>query len=74
MSRSMQIIMAGLMACEWHLSEAFSQLVVSVVPKRSFILIASMIVQLDLVNEIMEVYVTNKRICLWVDEHDQPRS
>ena len=45
----------------------------SVVPKELSILIAGMVVQLDLVNEIREAYVDDKRICLWVDEHGQPK-
>lgn len=46
----------------------------SVVPRRSFVLIIGMTVQLDLVNEIWEAYVVDKHICLWVDEYSQPKN
>ena len=54
LSRNVPLYMARLMAHEWHMLEAFSQLTVSVVSKESSVLIASIIVQLDLVNEIQE--------------------
>ena len=73
LSRNVPISMAGMMALEWQMLEAFSQLTVSVVPKESSVLIAGMVVQLDLVNEIRQAYVDDKQMCLWVDEHGQPK-
>jgi len=73
LSRNVPISMAGMMAREWQMMEAFSQLTVSVVPKESSILIAGMVVQLELMNEIREAYVDDKRMPLWLDEHGQPK-
>ena len=69
LNRNVPTSMSRMMAREWQMIEAFSQLMVSVVLKESSVLIAGMIVQLVLVNEIREAYVDNKRIHLWVDEH-----
>ena len=73
LSRNVPISMAWMIALEWQMLEALSQLTVSAVPKESSILITGMVVQLDLVNEIREAYVDDKQICLWVDEHGQPK-
>ena len=44
LSRNVPIVIARLMAREWHLLEAFSQLTVSVMPKRSSMLIVGILV------------------------------
>ncbi|XP_052189991.1 uncharacterized protein LOC127799812 [Diospyros lotus] len=74
LSKNVLIVMVSLMVRDWHLFKAFSQLTVSVVPKRLYVLIASMLVQLDLVNEIQEAGVNDKRIHLWIDKHGQPKN
>jgi len=48
LSKSVPTIITRLMACEWNSLEAFSQLAVSPVPRRLFVLIVGVTVQMDL--------------------------
>ena len=74
LSRTVPAVMAGLMAQEWLLIEAFSLMTVSVVPKGSSILVAGLSVRLDLETEIREASGGDRRIRLWVDEQGQPNN
>ena len=67
-------VVAGLMAQEWLLIEAFSLISASVVPKGSFVLIASLAVRLDLETEIQKASGGDQCIHLWIDECGQPKS
>ena len=68
LSRTVPAVMAGLMAQEWLLIEAFSLMTVSVMPKGSSILVAGLSVRLDLETEIREASGGDWHIRLWVDE------
>ena len=71
LSRTVPAVIAGLMAQEWLLIEAFSLISVSVVPKGSSVLIASLTVRLDLETEIQEAGRGDQCIHLWINECGQ---
>ena len=73
LSRNLPTVMAELMAQEWLLIEAFSLISVSVVPKGSSVLIASLAVWLDLETEIRGAGRGDQCIHLWINECGQPK-
>ena len=73
LSKTVPTIMARLMAQEWLLIKAFSLMSVSVVPKGSSVLIASLAVRLDLETEIREAGWSDQCIHLWINECGQPK-
>ena len=64
LSRTVPAVMAGLMAQEWLLIEAFSLMMVSVVPKGLSILVDGLSIRPDLETEIREASGGDRRIRL----------
>ena len=62
---------AGLMASEWQLIEMFSMMTVSVVPGGNTSMVASLKIQLDLVEHIRQALRVDPRFRQWIDESGQ---
>ena len=71
LSRKKLALVLNVMAREWELMEAFSQLTVDAVPVETSVYVASLVVQSRLVEQIRQAIMEDPRVKLWVDDQGQ---
>ena len=68
LSRREPALVSGMMTQEWELVEAFSLLTVAVVPKRTSVYVAGLVVHSHLLEQIRQAALEDPRVKLWVDD------
>lgn len=74
LSRKKPTLIANLMAREWGLVEAFSQLSVGAIPKRTSVYVVGLIVHSHLVEQIWQATLEDSRVKLWVDDRGRVKN
>ena len=74
LSRKKPALIANLIAREWGLVEAFSQLTVGAIPKRTSVYVAGLVVHSHLVEQIWQATLEGSKVKLWVDDQGRVKN